>query len=216
MQESEVSIEGLWLSAVIHMSGVKFLNETKKAQIRILSKIHIIGKFQLTPTSCLASFEECGGDELSCSLPNNSLDFVLSQWTPLSSTPASVEALDTTPTSVEALGVTPTSIEAQGVTPTSIEPLDITPFTSHSRQSVKRKLNDTVDKKKQEVIVYDFYVNFKSKACCIKLTFSCYCADTFVYLYFQRTMYTFVQFVENFAFDIFKFLVMNNPKACKT
>lgn len=129
--ETEVSIEGPWLSAIVHMSGVEFLSETRKVQIRILSKIRIVGKFQLTPTSQLVGFEEHRADEPSCSelvLANSSLDFVSPQCTPLSSVPASLE----------------------DVIPTSVDITDAGASPSHFRHGVKRKLSDVVDKKNKK------------------------------------------------------------------
>jgi len=151
-REIEAFIEGPWLSAIIHMSGIDILNEKRKLQIRILSKIHIIRKFQLTPTSSLISFEEHREDEPSSSelvLANNSLDFVSFQCTPLSSIPTFVE--DVTAPFVEV------------VTPTSVDLLNMTQSLVYSR--VKQKFSDIVGKKMIICIVH--YLNFIS----IKLIF---------------------------------------------
>lgn len=53
-----ITAEGKWLEALVHMPEAEFLNCPRSTQVQILNKIRIQGKFQLTPTSTLAGFQE--------------------------------------------------------------------------------------------------------------------------------------------------------------
>jgi len=91
----------------------------------------------LIPTSSLVGFEKHREDEPLDSelvLANNNLNFVSSQYTPLSTIPTPIE--DVIPSSVE------------DVTPTFVDLLDITSSPVYSR--VKQKLSDIVEKKNKK------------------------------------------------------------------
>jgi hypothetical protein len=53
-----LTIEGKWLEVVVHMIEFEFLNLTRPKQIQFLVSIHVYGKFQLSPTFALVSFQK--------------------------------------------------------------------------------------------------------------------------------------------------------------
>ncbi len=87
-----MSVEGEWLSALVRMPVKKFLKIGRREQIKLLSQLRLHGRFNLSPTSYLAGYEEYNmdgqGDIKECGTVNPAVDFQ-SQSNPAEATPIS-------------------------------------------------------------------------------------------------------------------------------
>ena len=120
-RDVQVSVEGEWLSALVRMPVVEFLKLGRREQIKLLSQLRLHGRFNLTPTSYLAGYEEYYLDA-----QGDVKESGQSQSTPAESTP------------ISELSTPSLDLEPEN-----------TPPTLSSREGVKRRLSDKLDSVKK-------------------------------------------------------------------
>ena len=92
VRDVHVSIEGEWLSTLVRMLVKEFFKIGKREHIKLLFQLRLHGRFNLSPTSYLAGYEEYNmdgqGDIKECGTVNPAVDFQ-SQSNPAEATPIS-------------------------------------------------------------------------------------------------------------------------------